>query len=317
MRQIGTLASSVRDVHAKRAHASVQPLVLSSNVPGMESWTSVVGISDTLHHVVKAKVDRPVPISHEISTRKLAESAGKEAKLAVARVARLDRTKTDFAKNHQPLETVVEGIVTDLCDPDGMHNHLLTFSTGGTPVHPTMQHQANLMKPQKEVQTITMMKGFGTSDVDPSNPIFTKAQAAVLGLVSSIKTVKASLGGEAVQLENETFHSAEKMEVWVVENVGSDSGFPDVVSMLEAVQDSSKTSDEMLGLQAGSIKAGHKGLSASRMQIQFRVIIPQVLAKKGNGTEIYAASYEKRKSHDGQTGDVPGVVEVVPKSVKN
>jgi hypothetical protein len=206
----------------------------------------------------------------------------------------------------------------DLHDPDRMHNHLLTFLTGGTPVHPAVQCQADLLKLQKEVQAITMMKGLGTSDVDPSDPIISEAQATVLGLVSSIKTVKASLGGEAVRIENKTFHSAEEeMEVWAVENMRSDSGFPDffydVVSMLEAIQDSSKTSDEMLGSQAGSIKAGHKGLSASRMLNSFCVTVPQVLAKKGNGTEIYAASYDKWKSHDGRTG----VVEAVRKSVEN
>jgi hypothetical protein len=83
--------------------------------------------------------------------------------------------------------------------------------------------------------------------------------------------------------------------------------------MLEALQDSSKTSDDLLGSQAGSIKAGHKGLSTSRMLNFFSVTIPQVLAKKGNGSEIAAAAYDKWKSHDGRTG----VVEVIRKSMES
>jgi hypothetical protein len=81
--------------------------------------------------------------------------------------------------------------------------------------------------------------------------------------------------------------------------------------MLEALQDSEKIPDEMLGSQAGS-KAGHKGLSASRMLNSLCVTIPQVLAMKGNGSEIHVASYNKWKSHDGRAE----VVEVIRKSME-
>jgi hypothetical protein len=134
---------------------------------------------------------------------------------------------------------------------------------------------------------------------------------------ASLKTIKASLGGEVVRFDSETFHSAEEVEVWILANLGRDVGFPDyffdVISMLEALQDSSKMSDDLLGSQAGSIKAGHKGLSASRMLNSFSVTIPQVLAKKGSGTEIVALSYDKWKSHDGRTG----VVEIIRKAMES
>jgi hypothetical protein len=98
--------------------------------------------------------------------------------------------------------------------------------------------------------------------------------------------------------------------------VGTLTGFPDhffdLVSMVEAIQDASKSSDKLLAVQAGSIKAGHKGLGASRMLNSFSVTIPQVLAKTiDGGTEIYAVTYEKWRSRDGCTG----VVEVIRKAM--
>ena len=90
--------------------------------------------------------------------------------------------------------------------------------------------------------------------------------------------------------------------------------FYDIVSMLESLQDSSKTSNGLLGSQAGSIKASdHKRLSTSRMLNSFSFTIPQVLAKKGNGSEILAASYDKWKSNDGPTE----VVEIIRKSMES
>jgi hypothetical protein len=65
-----------------------------------------------------------------------------------------------------------------------------------------------------------------------------------------LKTIRASLGGEVVRFDSETFHSAEEVEVWVIANMGKDAGFPeyfyDIISMLEVLQDSSKTSDDLL-----------------------------------------------------------------------
>jgi hypothetical protein len=100
----------------------------------------------------------------------------------------------------------------------------------------------------------------------------------------SLKTIKASLGGEVVRFDSETFHSAEEVEVWVVANIGKDVGFPDyfydVISMLEALQDSSKMPDDLLGLQAGLIKAGRRGLSISRMLNSFSVTTPRCSLRK-------------------------------------
>jgi hypothetical protein len=68
----------------------------------------------------------------------------------------------------------------------------------------------------------------------------------------------------------------------------------------------------MLGSRVGSIKAGHKGMSASRMLNSFCMKILQVLAKKGNGSELHVVSYNKWKCHDGRTG----MVEVIHKSIE-
>lgn len=71
----------------------------------------------------------------------------------------MERTKTDLAKDHKPLESIVEGIVTDLYEVSGMYNHLLTsLVDGGIPIHPTLQHQQDLEKTRREVDTIRTMK---------------------------------------------------------------------------------------------------------------------------------------------------------------
>ena len=70
----------------------------------------------------------------------------------------------------------------------------------------------------------------------------------------SLTTIQASIGGEAVRFDSSMFHSSAEVEVWLAQNVGVNTCaldcFYNIVSMLEALQDSSKTSDHLLGLQA-------------------------------------------------------------------
>jgi hypothetical protein len=58
--------------------------------------------------------------------------------------------------------------------------------------------------------------------------------------------VKASIGGEVVKIGQETFHSLLEVESWVIKHVGESGileGWIDVVSMLELLSDSGKSSD--------------------------------------------------------------------------
>jgi hypothetical protein len=209
-----------------RGSVGKHPAVLNPNVLGMELRTSVVGISDDLQGV-KDKVDHPVHTSLQVSTREIADRARKEARLAFEGVSRLENSKTGLAKDHKPLESIVEGMVTGLYEPSGMYNHLLTSSAERLPIHPTVDRQQDLDKIWKEIDTIKMMKGLGSANDGPSDPVISAVQSSLRQLEASLKTIKASLGGELVHVDSETFHSAKEVEGWVVENMGSGSGFPD------------------------------------------------------------------------------------------
>jgi hypothetical protein len=57
----------------------------------------------------------------------------------------------------------------------------------------------------------------------------------VAGLLVDNHTIKASLGGGIVRIDNEAFHSAEEVKRWIVDRIGSSPGayefFFDVMSI--------------------------------------------------------------------------------------
>jgi hypothetical protein len=233
-------------------------------------------------------------------------------------VLELQREKASLKADLKPLQSVVEGIVGDLYQPSGMYNHLLNTLVGGTPKHPGLNYKEDMARFRAEFQQeLQALRGGAGAGVNPDDPTILLISATLKKVKVSLTTIKASLGGEVVRFDSGTFHSSGEVEVWLAANLGVDACSPDcfydIVSMLESLQDTSKTSDDLLGSQAGSIKARHKGLSTSRMLNSFSVTIPQVLAKKGSGSEIAAASYDKWKSHDGRTG----VVEIIRKSMES
>ena len=301
-----------------RASVGRRPSILNPSVPSMELWMSVTGLSQTLQEVKEA-VYHPTPSRFDVATRSIAETAARDAKGASEKTVDLQRSKASLQGDHKPLHSIVDGIVNDLYLPSGMYTHLLNTSVGGTPEHPSVNVQENMERIKAEVlrELRSIQDRAGGSAVDPEDPTISLMNSTLRKIEDSLTTIKASLGGEVVRFDSATFHSASDVEVWLTQNMGADGCVPDcfydIVSMLEALQDSSKTSDDLLGSQAGSIKAGHKGLSTSRMLNSFSVTIPQVLAKKGNGSEISAASYDKWKSNDGRTG----VVEIIRKSMES
>jgi hypothetical protein len=147
-------------------------------------------------------------------------------------------------------------------------SHLLSFYVGGTPPeHLTTSYQADFVKLRSDLEAVSNAKGPKLSTVDPSDPtIISSLQATMRALGASLKTIKkASLGGEFIRIDSEMFHSADEVEVWIVENMGSDSACPDyfydIISMLAALDNSSKMSNEMLGSQAGSINESQQSRS--------------------------------------------------------
>jgi hypothetical protein len=140
-----------------------------------------------------------------------------------------------------------------------------------------------------------------------NDPAITSLIADVSRLLSDNQTIKASLGGKIVRINQESFHSAQEMRQWVVDNAGQGSGvyefFFDVTSMLESLQDSGQSSDKMLDSQAAARKANHRSVSASRMLNSFGILVPQIMNKKNSETAFsQVPSYDKWKSDDGLTG---------------
>lgn len=107
--------------------------------------------------------------------------------------------------------------------------------------------------------------------------------------------------------DNKALHSAEEAKRWIVDCVGPETGacrfFFCLVSIVESLQDSGRTSDEVMDSQAISRKANHHSVSAARMLNSFGVLVPQITNKKNN-PEPFALvlNCSKWKSNAGRSG---------------
>jgi hypothetical protein len=228
-------------VTAIRASVGWRPIIPCVNILGMESWMSVSSLSDTLQGV-KHHIYHPVPNRFDLATRDIAHNAARDAQAAkYYKAGLLMETKASLQNSHKPLASLVDGIVANLYQPSGMYNHLLNSSVGGTPVHPAMNYKDDLVKLKNELQQdLRSAKRSGGQSVDPEDSTISLMIATLKNVEVSLKTIKASLGGEVVRFDSETFqHSAKEVEVWVIENMGKDVGFPDyfydIISILEAL----------------------------------------------------------------------------------
>jgi hypothetical protein len=125
-------------------------------------------------------------------------------------------------------------------------------------------------------------------------------------------TIKASLGGKIVRINNEACQSAKEVKHWIVDCVGPAAGayefFFDVTSMLESLQHAGRSSDEKMDSQALSRKANHRSVSAARMLNSFGVSVPQVMNCKNNLEPLsLVPTYAKWKSNDWRSGLVESI----------
>jgi hypothetical protein len=223
---------------------------------------------------------------------------------------RLDAKKAEYVGQVKPLEAVIQDVTDDLCSPEGAHNKAMMakLSSG--------QGDSSRMRLQVEslMRQVKQLTGsdLGSQGVDSNDPTISAIKVDVAGLLSDNHSIKASLGGETVRIDNEAFHSAEEVKRWIVDCLGPESGayefFFDVTSMLESLQDSGRASDEAMDSQAISRKANHHSVSAARMLNSFGVSVPQVMNKKNN-PEPFALvpNYSKWKSNDGRSGLVESI----------
>jgi hypothetical protein len=137
--------------------------------------------------------------------------------------------------------------------------------------------------------------------------VLTLLREEVARLALDNQTIKASLGGKVVSISNEALHWPEEVKPWIVDNVGPNPGtskfFFDVMLMLESLQDTGRSLDEAMDLQAISRKAYYQSISAARMLNTFGVSIPQVMNKKNHPKPFsLLGSNDKWKTTDGQSG---------------
>jgi hypothetical protein len=291
-----------------------RPLKLGPNLPALDLWSNVAKLSD---EVVESRElqSRLQPTPYETLTRSLVESTKVLVQKQAAALVSMNNSKAEYVGQVKPLEAVLEDMTLDLYSQAGAYNKLLMkgiASGSGDPGH--LKSQVSLLADQ--VKTLTGAD-LGDQAIDASDPVISSLKEDVARLIMDNQTIKASLGGEIVRIDQETFHSAEEVKKWIVDCVGTDSGtyefFFDVTSMLESLQDSGRTSDETLDSQALSRKANHRSVSAARMLNSFGVAIPQVMNKKNSLDPFSVApTYEKWKSHDGRSG----IVESIRKSLQ-
>jgi hypothetical protein len=152
----------------------------------------------------------------------------------------------------------------------------------------------------------------------PENPTGARANADVtalqermLNLEDTTSIIKSGLGGDSISVGGETFHTAEGLTGWVVENVSSQNNCPtkmiiDVVSLLEQLQDVSKSSDAKLNAKAQARKGGFLSLALARTITSYSVLIPASFAG-GSEEDSFSKIKTYKKWSDPRTGFVKSV----------
>jgi hypothetical protein len=296
-------------VHLRGSMGS-RPHMVGSKLPALDLWTNMANIANKVND---AKTREPPKPSHyEVATRSLADASNKMLQKHAASINNLANSKAEYMGQVRPMETALDHVVKDLYEPEGSYNKVLMegFLTGnGNDASLNLQTKIEALAGQVDGLTGSALGGVSGALNDPE--LFA-LKSEVAQLKSDNQTIKASLGGEVVKIENEAFHSAEEVKSWIVDCVGPAAGtfefFFDVTSMLESLQDAGRTSDEYMDSQALSRKANHRSVSAARMLNSFSASVPQVMNKK-NSQEYFSLipSYEKWRSNNGRTGMVESI----------
>jgi hypothetical protein len=200
-----------------------RPTEAYPSLPALDLWSSVVNLSSKMSDNRDA-LEHPRPSKHERMTRKMGDTSQQELKKQGLMLESMRTTKAEHVGQVRPLEAFVEDISEDLCSPLGTCNKALMSSynqtPGGPSVSPTLRTQVELLVSQ--VKDLTGAD-LGGQAVDVNDPAITSLKADVSRLLSNNQTIKASLGGEIVRINQESFHSAQEMREWVVDNAGQGS----------------------------------------------------------------------------------------------
>jgi hypothetical protein len=117
----------------------------------------------------------------------------------------------------RPIEDALDHVVKDLYEPEGLYNKVLVegFSAGcGSERLSNLQMKVDALAGQVNELTGST---FGGGNGPPNDPELFSLKSDVAQLKSDNQTIKASLGGKVVKIENEAFHSAEEVNSWIVD----------------------------------------------------------------------------------------------------
>jgi hypothetical protein len=123
-------------------------------------------------------------------------------------------------------------------------------------------------------------KAHSGQEVDSAaDPDITLVLARLADLEILTSTIKASIGGDSVIVGGEAHHSPDGLADWVTKNVCPTNNrltsmVIDIVSLLEQLQDVSKSSDAKLTAKAQARKGGFVTLSLARTITSYSVLIP-------------------------------------------
>jgi hypothetical protein len=160
--------------------------------------------------------------SHTVHKAPLEEGHGCIPNVILSIVS-LENVKAEYIGQVKPLEVALEDVVADLYEPEASYNKVIMEGFSGKSGEDGMQVQAQYRELAAQVKLLRD-KGMGSLGVDVSDPAITSLKADVSGLLADNRTIKASLGGEIVKIDNEAFHSADEVKEWIVDCVGPSAG---------------------------------------------------------------------------------------------
>jgi hypothetical protein len=165
-----------------------------------------------------------IPSHYEVTTRSLADASNKILQKHASSINNLDNSKPEYMGQVRPIEAALDHVVNYLYEPEGSYNKVLIegyLAGNGNESPSNLQPKVDSLAGQvNELMGSTFGGGNGTSN----DQDFLLLKADVAQLKSDNQTIKASLGGKVVKIENEAFHSAEEVKRWIVDCVGPSAG---------------------------------------------------------------------------------------------
>jgi hypothetical protein len=154
------------------------------------------------------------PSNYASMTCSMVETSNKVLKKHASSLNTLGNVKAEYVGQVKPLESALGDVVSDLYEPEGSYNKVLmdgysNYSNGAGNNSAQLLAKCDALEGQVKELSGTNMGGGSMGINDPS---FTALKSDVARLLTDNRTIKASLGGEIVKIDNEAFHSADEVK---------------------------------------------------------------------------------------------------------